>query len=382
MRRRVASRLPAMTPIAWALLGVVVGFALGAVAVWWTARPQARTAQDVGLAQSRLQAVVDSLRAVVVILNPDGSVAASSRMARTIGLVRATLLQSDAVVRLAAEVSGTDRTATVDVDLPRTQSQPALHLHLDVTALPDGGVLVFGEDRSALERFTATRRDFVANVTHELKTPIGAILLLSEAIESAPDDPEAVQDFAGRLVTESGRLNDLVSDILALSRLQSTEPLLQADRVQIDAVIEASIQRCRAQAAAQQVTVTVGGEHGLCVLGDAQQLETAVTNLVQNAIAYSEAGGRVVVTARADGDAIAIKVSDNGIGISEADLTRIFERFYRVDAGRSRASGGTGLGLSIVKHVAAAHGGDVTAWSRPNQGSTFTLRLPLEQDGS
>ena len=369
-------------PIAWALLGVVAGFCLGAVAVWWSARPQARTAQDVGLAQSRMQAVVDSLRAVVVILNPDGSVAASSRMARTIGLVRATLLQSDTVVRLAAEVSGTDRTATVDVELPRTQSRPAIHLDLDVTALPDGGVLVAGEDRSALERFTETRRDFVANVTHELKTPIGAILLLSEAIESAPDDPEAVQDFAGRLITESGRLNDLVSDILALSRLQSSEPLLQADRVQVDTVIEASIQRCRSQAAAQQVTVTVGGERGLCVLGDAQQLETAVTNLVQNAIAYSEAGGRVIVTARAEGDAIAIKVSDNGIGISEANLSRIFERFYRVDPGRSRASGGTGLGLSIVKHVAAAHGGDVTAWSRPNQGSTFTLRLPLEREHS
>ena len=127
------------------------------------------------------------------------------------------------------------------------------------------------------------------------------------------------------------------------------------------------------------MSVTVGGEQGLWVLGDARQLETAVSNLIENAIAYSEADARVTVTSRAAGDAIEIKITDNGIGIGPADLERIFERFYRVDAGRSRASGGTGLGLSIVKHVAAAHGGDVTAWSRLGQGSTFTLRLPLER---
>ncbi len=369
-----------MSPIAWALLGVVVGFAVGAAAMWWTQRPRARAAEASGLAQTRLQAVVDSLHAMVVILNPDGSVAASSRMARANGLVRGTLLQSDAVARAAAEVGGTERTATLDVELPRTQHRPAIHLDLEVTALPDGSVLVAGEDRSGSERFSQTRRDFFANVTHELKTPIGAILLLAEAVEAASDDPEMVREFASRLTTESGRLNDLVSDILALSRLQSTEPFLLTDRVSIDAVIEGSVQRCRALASSHEVAVTVGGEPDLWVLGDAQQLETAVTNLIQNAISYSEAGGRVVVTAKVDGDAIAIRVSDNGIGISEANLERIFERFYRVDAGRSRASGGTGLGLSIVKHVAAAHGGDVTAWSRLNQGSSFTLRLPRERE--
>ncbi len=371
-----------MMPIAWALLGAVVGFTLGAAAMWWTGRPQARVAQETGRAQSRLQAVVDSLRAVVVILNPDGSVAASSRLARASGLVRGTLLQSEVVAHAAAEVSGTERTATLDVELPRLQNRPAIHLDLEVTALPDRSILVAGEDRSASERFTETRRDFVANVTHELKTPIGAILLLSEAIDAVSDDPEAVREFSARLASESTRLNDLVSDILALSRLQAAEPLLEAERVSIDAVIEASVQRSRAQAAAQEVTVTVGGQSGLWVLGDAQQLETAVSNLIQNAIAYSEAGGRVVVTSKSDGDAIVVKVSDNGIGISEANLGRIFERFYRVDTGRSRASGGTGLGLSIVKHVAAAHGGDVTAWSRLGQGSTFTLRLPPERDES
>lgn len=369
-----------MTPIAWALLGVVGGFAIGAAMMWWTLRPRAAAAASGHLAQTRLQSVIDSLRAVVVIVNPDGAVAASSRLARTIGLVRSTQLQSDEVARVAAEISGTTRTATLEVALPRTQRSPAITLDLELTSLPDRSVLVAGEDRSAYERFTETRRDFVANITHELKTPIGAIMLLAEAIEAAADDAEAVGEFAGRMHTEAVRLNDLVSDILALSRLQAEEPLLLADRVSVDEVIEASLQRSRAQAAARQVTVTVGGERGLWVLGDARQLETAVSNLIENAITYSEADARVTVTARADSDAISIKVTDNGIGISQADLERVFERFYRVDTGRSRASGGTGLGLSIVKHVAAAHGGDVTAWSRPGQGSTFTLRLPRERE--
>jgi two-component system sensor histidine kinase SenX3 len=261
-----------------------------------------------------------------------------------------------------------------------------VQLELLLTPLPHRGVLITGEDRSADLRFVEARRDFVANITHELKTPIGAILLLSEAIDAAVDDPDAVRGFVARLTAESQRLNELVSHILALSRLQAEDPMLAADPVAVDAVIDASLQRCRAQAAAHEVTLSTGGPSGLTVLGDARQLETAVTNLVQNAVAYSEAGARVVVTAsRGADDSVELKVSDNGIGISQADLARVFERFYRVDAGRSRASGGTGLGLSIVKHVATAHGGEVTAWSRPGQGSTFTLKLPQyspEKDGA
>ncbi len=372
-----------MTPIAWGLLGVVGGFAIGAVAMWWTLRPRLAASAAAQQAQNRLQSVLDSLRAVVVVLDPDGSVAASSRLARSSGLVRGTRLQSDAVARAATQVAAKTASAepvTLEVALPRTGSGPAITLDLAVAPLPGHSVLIAGEDRSADERFTETRRDFVANVTHELKTPIGAILLLAEAAETSTDDPAAVADFARRIAGEAVRLNDLVSDILALSRLQASEPLLQADRVAIDEVIEASLHRSRAQAAAQRVTITAGGEPGLSVLGDARQLETAVSNLIENAIAYSEPGARVTVTTRAAGDALEIKITDTGIGISQADLGRIFERFYRVDAGRSRASGGTGLGLSIVKHVATAHGGDVTAWSRLGQGSTFTLRLPLERD--
>ena len=362
------------------LLGVAGGFAAGAALMWWTQRTRSAERESAALARARLQTVVDQLHAAVVILDPDGTVAVSSRLARTSGLVRSTQLQSELVAGVAAESAGTQRTAQVEVTLPRTQRGPAVVLELEAIALADGGVLLAGEDRSADQRFTETRRDFVANVTHELKTPVGAMLLLAEAVEIAADDPVAVREFAGRLTTESNRLNDLVSDILALSRLQAEDPLLMADPVSIDQVIDDAVARCHAQAKRNEVSVTVGGQRGLQVLGDARQLETAVANLVQNAIAYSEAGARVVITASCDGDAVSIRVSDNGIGISQADLERVFERFYRVDAGRSRASGGTGLGLSIVKHVATAHGGDVSAWSRLGQGSTFTLTLPLERN--
>jgi two-component system sensor histidine kinase SenX3 len=367
-----------MTPLAAALLGVAAGLVVGVLLAWRSLRPRAGQADAAEVARARLHAVVDNLRAVVVVLEPDQTVAVSSRLARTSGLVRSTRLASDDVARVARAVAATGEPAAVEAEPGRGPGSHRILLGLDLVPLGHGAVLITGEDRSADLRFTETRRDFVANITHELKTPIGAILLLSEAIEAASDDPEAVRGFVTRLDAETRRLNELVSHILALSRLQSEDPLLAADPVEIDAVVAASLQRCRAQAAAGRITLATGGDSGLSVLGDAGQLETAVTNLVQNAIAYSEPGGRVVVSARpGSADTVELKVSDTGIGISEADLERIFERFYRVDPGRSRANGGTGLGLSIVKHVAVAHGGEVTAWSRPGQGSTFTLRLPL-----
>ncbi|MEA4945085.1 MAG: ATP-binding protein [Propionicimonas sp.] len=366
-----------MTPLAAALLGAVIGLVVGGLLVWSTLRSRAGQHEHVVAAQAHLQAVVDNLRAVVVILGPAGSVTASSRFARASGLVRSTQLTDGSVQRAAAEVSGSGQPGSLDVRLDRGRPSRPIELELLLTPLADGHVLITGEDRSADLRFTETRRDFVANVTHELKTPIGAIILLSEALAAAADDPEAVRSFTVRLDEESQRLNELVSHIIALSRLQAEDPLLAAERVEVDEVIEDALRRNRAQAERRDITLSVGGERGLRVLGDAGQLEIAVSNLVQNAIAYSEPGARVVVSAQARADELVdVKVSDTGIGISQADLARVFERFYRVDAGRSRDHGGTGLGLSIVKHVAAAHGGEVTAWSRLGQGSTFTLRLP------
>ena len=213
-----------------------------------------------------------------------------------------------------------------------------------------------------------------------MKALLGAIALLAEAVEDAADDPPAVRKFASRLGIEAARLTDLVSQIIDLSRLQSDDPLADPEIVDIDEVLTEAVDRRRLDAERNRITLTVAGVAGTRVLGSARQLGVAVGNLVENAMAYSDPGARVVVAAhvqaRSDDDYIEITVSDNGIGIPATEVDRIFERFYRVDYARSRANGGNGLGLAIVKHIAAIHGGDVSVWSQPGQGSTFTIKIP------
>lgn len=365
-----------VTPFAAALLGLAAGVVIGAVVVWvilsGTRRGNARDA----LGGDHAEAVILNLRAAAAVLDPTGSVIAASPFARGVGLVRGSRIAPQAALEATERTRRDGEPVEMEIELSRGSAIPPVLLGLRVVPLQDGTTLVVGEDRSAALRFTETRRDFVANITHELKTPIGAISLLAEAVDSAADDPDAVRGFIGKLAAETSRLNELVSQIIALTRLQSEDPMLEAREVPVDDVLAGAVQRCRPLAEDRRIGLTVGGEHGCRVLGDAGQLEAAVTNLVQNAIAYSEPGAKVAVTCRRAADDVEIRVSDNGIGISEADLPRVFERFYRVDYGRSRAHGGTGLGLSIVKHVAAAHGGDVSVWSKLGQGSTFTLRLP------
>lgn len=202
----------------------------------------------------------------------------------------------------------------------------------------------------------------------------------------ASDDPEAVTRFAGRMQIEATRLTNLVQELIDLSRVQNDNPLEDAEPVRVDELVAEAIDRSRQPASTKQITMAVGrtGPGGattdLRIWGNRGQLAAALGNLVENAVNYSPARTRVGVSARRvsapGGDLIEIAVTDQGIGISEKDRERVFERFYRVDPARSRATGGTGLGLAIVKHVAASHGGDVTVWSSEGQGSTFTLRLP------
>jgi two-component system sensor histidine kinase SenX3 len=237
-------------------------------------------------------------------------------------------------------------------------------------------VLALVEDRTRERRVEAIRRDFVANVSHELKTPVGAIRLLSDAVIDAAEDPEAVQRFAGRMHTESERLGRLVQQIIELSRLQGDDPLEQPVPVEVDKIIARAIDESATDAAARDIEVVQHGTHGLLLLGNREQVAVAVSNLVANAVAYSPDGSSVVVSAAAHEEAVDISVTDRGIGIPADELDRIFERFYRVDPARQRSTGGTGLGLSIVKHVAASHGGEVRVWSVEGQGSTFTLTLP------
>nr|MDP9496486.1 ATP-binding protein [Actinomycetota bacterium] len=225
-------------------------------------------------------------------------------------------------------------------------------------------------------RVEAVRHDFVANVSHELKTPVGALSLLAEALQDAADDPAATRRFAGRVQHEVERLSRLVQELLDLSRLQGGEPLPDPVPVSVDEVVAEAVDRTRTVAASRGIRLVTSGETGLQVLGSEPQLVTALANLLGNAVAYSPDRTRVVVSARRWNGAVEISVTDQGIGVAEADRHRIFERFYRADPARSRATGGTGLGLAIVKHVATNHGGEVDLWSVEGAGSTFVLRLP------
>lgn len=329
--------------------------------------------------------MIQILRTTAIVVGPDGEVIQSSSPARTFGMVRGgTRVIVPQIQELIYQVRADGRIRVADLEMRRGGSSPAIYLTARVAPLGGELIVVLAEDRTTARRVEETRRDFVANVSHELKTPIGAIQLLSEAVEDAADDPpEAVLRFASRMQRESHRLGELVGQIIDLSRLQSDNPLLRAEPVDIDRVLARAVDGSRVKADRRGITlVLAGGERGTTVLGDAQQLGVAVQNLVENAVIYSEPNTRVTVATRRTSDGVdplvEISVSDNGIGIPPAqDLQRIFERFYRVDYARSRANGGTGLGLAIVKHIVAAHGGgQVNVWSKVGQGSTFTIQLP------
>jgi len=236
-------------------------------------------------------------------------------------------------------------------------------------------VLVFDDAESL--RLDATRRDFVANVSHELKTPISSLSILSEAIAHAIDDPSALRDFANRIGKESKRLSTLVSEIINLSRIQGVDVLMSAKVIDINEAIHDAIDISKTKADSRGIKVEYVAPKVIEVLADKPSLVSALDNLIENAINYSPENTTVRITATQRDSMAEIAIKDEGIGISESDIARIFERFYRVDPARSRETGGTGLGLSIVKHVINNHGGDVLVWSEPGNGSTFTIRLPI-----
>ncbi|MCT2989019.1 two-component sensor histidine kinase, partial [Propionibacterium freudenreichii] len=300
--------------------------------------------------------------------------------ARTLGLVRGGRIGIHQVLDQVRRARESGKASVHDVRLGSDLAGPARILTARVHPMERDAVLAIVEDHSAVLRADESKRDLVANVSHELKTPVGAMQVLAETLQAAADDPEAVRHFAGRMGVESKRLGELVGQIIELSRLQSDDPLLGAHVVSVDEVVAQAASRTHDALVGHEVSFSVTGDKGLTVIGDLDQLTNAITNLVANAISYSDRGARVAVTVRrvaqADDHWVEIAVTDNGIGIAPEEQERIFERFYRVDYARSRADGGTGLGLSIVKHVVAAHGGSISLWSRPGQGSTFTVRLP------
>ncbi|WP_327333897.1 ATP-binding protein [Streptomyces anulatus] len=326
--------------------------------------------------------VLSVLSSSAVVLDESDSVVKASSAAYALGLVRGGRLAVEPMLNMARDTRRDGEIRQGELDLPRRGTGRGDTLAVSARVAPLGSrlVLLLVEDLTEARRIEAVRRDFVANVSHELKTPTGALSLLSEAVMDASDDPEAVERFAGRMQIEATRLTNLVQELIDLSRVQNDDPLEDAEPVKVETLVAEAIDRCRQQAGSKQITMASAGAEGLTVWGNRGQLVGALGNLVENAVNYSPAHTRVGIAARRlaspGGDLIEIAVTDQGIGISEKDRERVFERFYRVDPARSRATGGTGLGLAIVKHVAASHSGEVTVWSSEGQGSTFTLRLP------
>lgn len=376
-----------MSPLVALVVGLVLGGAVAVTVVLGSRRTfdgPAPEAPPVPLPEAAMaRRLLDLMDPAVLVVDADDAVALANPAARALGIVRGTRLLVPELLELAQAVrtSGGRRT---DVRLPGSlvgagPRMMGVHgVRLDSGAAPPPGpVALVLEDVTEARRTEAVRRDFVANVGHELKTPVGALALLAEAIEGAADDPEAVQRFAARIAHEADRLGRLVRELIDLSRLQGGDPLPELVPVEVDGVLAEAVDRTRTAARAKKLDIAVGGQHGLVVRGVESQLTTAVTNLLANAVAYSTGESRIAVAARARSGFAEIAVTDSGIGIPRQDRHRVFERFYRVDQSRASSTGGTGLGLAIVKHVASNHGGSVSVWSEEGLGSTFTLRIPL-----
>ncbi|AHI01731.1 sensor histidine kinase [Kutzneria albida] len=353
------------------LIGALAGSLIARSAARRTAgKPAVLTVSDL------VQRVVHSSHNGVVVLNSFGDVVLHNPRAAALGVVKGS--QVDDRARKAAELVSQSG-EVMEVDLSPLQSrvgrQPEA-VRGEVRPLGDGFTVVDASDESDAVRLEAIRRDFVANVSHELKTPVGALALLAEAVLDAADDQVEVRRFSSKILHEATRLGRLVTELIALSRLQGAEQLPEMTPVPVDEVVREALGRSRLAAESAGIDIDTDGPSELVVDGDRTLLVTALSNLLDNALAYSPPDSPVSVSRRRDGDFVEIAVTDRGIGIALDQQHRVFERFYRADPARSRATGGTGLGLAIVKHVAANHGGEVRLWSRPGTGSTFTLRIP------
>ncbi len=330
-------------------------------------------------APSILFDILEQLDQDVLLLAPGDIEIFSSPGVFRLNVMRDGRLLSPELLAIIRVVRRTGITQSGKIEVPRGPIGEGLReLTVKVISLEkDLQILVLLSDESEAERVHEVRRDFVANISHELKTPIGALSLLSEAILSAKDEPEAIVKFASRMQQEAKRLTGLVQEIINLSRLQDSDPLQMAEPLSLIDLISEAVDQCQTTSTARRIGIVVSAVVPATILGDRDQILMAINNLIENAINYSPENTKVSISTSIDANIVTVSITDQGIGIPESDLERIFERFYRVDPARSRETGGTGLGLSIVKHVATQHGGEITVWSSPNVGSTFALRLPI-----
>jgi two-component system sensor histidine kinase SenX3 len=321
-----------------------------------------------------------------LIVDGNDSVIQSSDTVVNIGLVEGARITSENIRKLVRNVRKKNEVIETEVAIPRGSLTTGFHeRRVRISTIgPDGTVAVLIFDDTEARRLDAVRRDFVANISHELKTPIGGISILAEALAEGSNDPELVKNFSERMLIEANRLSHLVQEIIDLSRIQDQNTMQNSEIISLNKVVEEAIYQSKIRAEKRHVEINFAAEEEVEFFGDRKQLVMAISNLVENAINYSPERTSVNVVLRKNEDVAEIAISDQGVGIAESDIERIFERFYRVDSARSRDTGGTGLGLSIVKHVISNHGGDIQVWSVPGTGSTFTVLLPLTKakDGS
>ena len=334
-------------------------------------------------ATREVQELLDVLEIASVILGPGNRIDYFSASAVALGVIRDEKLVGDSFLSLLRKARRTQLPQSAQIEVPRGpigEGTRKLSVNVNFLANHDSLVVTF-TDESEAERIDAVRRDFVANISHELKTPISALRTLSEAVTVASEDPQ-LNKFAVMMQSQVERLSTLVQEIIDLSRLQDADPLLDAIQVDIDEAVSEAIDQCEVLADTRNIEIVRGPQVNVSVVGDRTHLIMAFHNLIENAINYSPDRTRVSVNSTLTGNIVEIAVIDQGIGITDADQERIFERFYRVDPARSRVTGGTGLGLSIVKHVIGNHGGDISVWSSAGVGSTFTIRLPIAEEST
>jgi two-component system sensor histidine kinase SenX3 len=343
-------------------------------------RAKAEEVQDQRELPLLLLSALNQLDGASLIVAPGEVAIFTNSEAGQLGILRDGRIQSEELLASIRVVRRTNIKQTGTIEIARGPIGEGKR-EITVTIIPlteNELVLVLLRDESEAQRVHDVRRDFVANISHELKTPIGALSLLSEAVLGAKDDSEAVTRFASRMQSEAKRLTGLVQEIIQLSRVQDSDPLKQAQLLSASDIIKEALDQCRTTADSRKITLNFQESEDGAILGDRDQLTMAIHNLIENAVNYSPADTKVAISTSIQGEIITISVADQGIGIPEAEVERIFERFYRVDPARSRETGGTGLGLSIVKHIITKHGGEISVWSSENVGSTFTIRLPIQ----
>jgi two-component system sensor histidine kinase SenX3 len=366
------------------ILGMLLGALLGGTTIYFLVTPKNKPEQQnltSNSSRNLILKLIQSLPDIVIWVDGDNKIKYASEVALNLNIAREDKIQIEALETLISMARKIDEPLIKKVKAKRPLGIAKLNLDTWVMRLERGEVLLWAQNNSVVSRVETMRRDFVANISHELKTPVGALSLLAEAIEESGKDSESIQKFAKRIGPETKRLTNVIRDIIDLSQVQSDDPLATANPVEVDRVINDAVDAVQLLADLNNVEISQVNEPDVKIVGDEYQLVMAIRNLLTNAITFSPASSRITVGAKLKDGVVEITVSDQGIGISLENQSRIFERFYRVDPARSRSTGGTGLGLAIVKHVCENHGGEVSVWSVPGQGSTFTMKFPqMEQE--